>query len=118
MHLFRVCPHCGVKTELVQRANYDMGDTQSPNPGSYVIATCKNCQGVVFGKIDDLYPKRVFGAKKDTLPESILHDYSEALKCFEVGAYKATAVMCRRVVQSSVESKGGEGKDLLEKLMI
>jgi len=91
---------------------------KSPNPGFYVIAQCSDeeCSGFVFGEVDNLYPKSAFPLEKKAFPEPILNDYNEALKCFEVGAFKAAAVICRRVLQYSVEDKGGEGKDLLEKI--
>lgn len=118
MRLFRVCPHCGVKCEFDVLTNYDGSRSRvgCPNPGYYVIARCRNCEGFVFGEVKNLYPKSVFRVQDKILREPILSDYNEVLKCFEVDAFKATAVMCRRVLQFSVEEKGGEGKDLLEKI--
>lgn len=118
MSLFRVCPHCGTKVEFIECADYDArkGFYSCPNLGIYVIARCKNCNGFIFGEKNNLYPKSAFRLEKKAFPKPILSDYNEALRCFEIDAFKATAVMCRRVLQYSVEEKGGEDKDLLEKI--
>jgi hypothetical protein len=60
---------------------------------------------VVRQKIIDFYPKRTPKIDK-SVPANIANDYIEAIKCFDVGAPKASVAMCRRALQSSVVEKG------------
>ena len=45
-----------------------------------------------------------------SVPQGILHDYIEALKAYNVGAYRAAVVMARRALQQAVEDKGASNK--------
>jgi len=41
-----------------------------------------------------------------SLPENVLHDYIEAIKAYDVGAYRATVAMARRALQQALIDKG------------
>ncbi len=43
-------------------------------------------------------------------------DFSEAQKCYNVEAYKAAVVMCRRALEGMTCSMGAEGRTLIEKM--
>ncbi|NJD99512.1 DUF4145 domain-containing protein [Thermococcus sp. LS1] len=45
-----------------------------------------------------------------SVPQEVLHDYIEALKAYNVGAYRAAVVMARRALQQAVEDKGASKK--------
>jgi HEPN domain-containing protein len=61
-------------------------------------------------QITDQYPKRT--PKLDpSIPQDVGNDYVEAIKCFDVGANKASVAMCRRALQTSLIQRGaGKGK--------
>ena len=63
----------------------------------------------------DIYPINIPTAPTD-IPEKIRNIYLEALRCFGVRAWNATATMCRRVIQECIIDKGGEGKDLYHQI--
>lgn len=46
---------------------------------------------------------------------SIIDDFKEAIKCYEIEAYKACVTMCRRSLQSAVVEKWANPDDLLRK---
>jgi len=48
-----------------------------------------------------------------SLPREVLHDYIEALKAYNVGAYRAAVAMARRALQQAAEAKGAPKKDNL-----
>lgn len=99
-----ICPHCDVHSTITFVAGY----------GSHYIYRCDRCEGLVLlimsdssahATIVDQYPKKV--PKLDpAIPTDVASDYIEAVKCFDVGANKASAVMCRRALQTSVIQKG------------
>ena len=63
----------------------------------------------------DYYPKRT--PKMDSsIPESVAEDYAEAIKCFDVGANRASAAMCRRALQSSVLERGAKKAKLRDQI--
>ena len=90
------------------------------------ITQCQNCGGFVLlltqrpvlsdptarHQLEDYYPSgTVDDSVDDAVPEKIACDFSEALRCFHVEAYKATVTMCRRAIQaSSKEFKAAGGK--------
>lgn len=95
-----VCPHCGIYSTISLRTAY----------GSHYIYDCDQCDGLILliienRKIVDQYPKKV--PKLDpAIPTDVASDYIEAVKCFDIGANKASVVMCRRALQTSVIQKG------------
>jgi hypothetical protein len=71
---------------------------------------CDQCEELILlviedKKIIDQYPKKT--PKLDpAIPSDVANDYIEAIKCFDIGANKASLVMCRRALQTSVIQKG------------
>ncbi len=47
------------------------------------------------------------------IPKEVLSDYIEAVKSFNVGAYKAAVAMARRALQQALEDKGAEPRKRL-----
>lgn len=73
---------------------------------------------LILGKnaeLADQYPKKV--PKLDpAIPTDVANDYIEAVKCFDIGASKASAVMCRRALQTSVIQQGATKDKLGEQI--
>lgn len=66
-------------------------------------------------EIIDQYPKRI--PKLDpAIPSDVANDYVEAIKCFDVSACKASVVMCRRALQTSVIGKGASKGHLIDQI--
>ena len=69
-------------------------------------------------EVKDYYPKRT-PKTDESIPAEIADDYKEAVKCFDIGAFKASVVMSRRVIQSSALERGierGKLRDQIDKL--
>ena len=49
-------------------------------------------------------------------PAEVNLDFIEAQKCYDVEAYKATVVMCRRTLETMATLQGATGKNLLAKI--
>ncbi len=63
-------------------------------------------------KWSDAYAVRYEGLFP-SVPEEVFHDYTEAVKCYNVGAYRAAVAMARRALQQAAEAKGASKKDTL-----
>ena len=125
-----VCPHCSVMA------------FHSPVPGAHVETQgdidvicqpvqCEPCKGfgLVIGhrpggsgnnipwEFREYYPP---GKPDDSVdkaaPKDIAADFSEALRCRYIKAYRATAVMCRRSLRASTVEQGGVGRRLIEQI--
>ena len=52
-----------------------------------------------------------------TVPREIFSDYTEAVKCYNIGAYRASVVMSRRALQQALEDRGAtKGNRLLDQI--
>ncbi len=121
------CPHCGrasyfrqvasVYTENVPDGQRVCGATQCQNCQQYLLAIGKRQQGNEPLEYEAHYP---IGQPDDTVaeevPESIAVDFSEALRCFWIKAYRATVTMCRRSLQASCLEKEAKGKQLIDQI--
>ena len=54
--------------------------------------------------------------KWTSVPSSVAEDYVEAIKCFDICANRASVVMCRRALQSSVIEKGAKKDRLVNQI--
>jgi len=52
----------------------------------------------------------------ESVPPEVSADFKEALRCHWVEAYKASVVMCRRALQSSVLALGAKDEKLVEQI--
>jgi len=111
MHkLSQTCPHCGVHSTITLRAAN----------GAHYIYCCDHCEKLfllIAGKDSfiDQYPKRT--PKLDAaIPLDVASDYIEVIKCFDVSAFKASVVMCRRALQTSVIEKGASNGRLIDQI--
>lgn len=113
-----ICPHCHTKCSFFGEG---IGDS--------IVLWCNGCsKGVYFrlknydlpkeyeqtiiidaNKIDGHYPRRVI-AVDPSIPKDIADDYSEATRCIDVKASKATVTQCRRTIQNTCVLKGANPK--------
>lgn len=120
------CPHCGVYSTFRVSAEYG----NQFWGGFAKILGCDHCRQLVYvilgatdtrsGKIAseeilDCYPKRM-PKLEDSIPKNVASDYIEAIKCFDVGANRASASMCRRALQSSVLERGAKKGKLFDQI--
>lgn len=116
------CPYCGVLATI----------TPLQWVGEHCICQCDNpeCEKTFYSKVKNIgetvhtsgnilevdfkiletYPKYV-PKKHVSIPQNIWSDYLEACNCFDVGAFKATVVMCRRMLQNVCLNRGAKKKD-------
>lgn len=131
----RECPYCHNKAQFnylwnqdsvkVFNARLDPTDEKSACQRNDVsVYICCVCGGPLFARAYgdnlsnqklDVYPTNIPFASLD-IPEKIRKIYLEALICFNVSAWNATATMCRRAVQECIIDKGGEGKMLYNQI--
>lgn len=137
-----ICPICGVATSMKpvsiqeQRALlpeesapnrevygkavvYAVTDDEFPHYTSYGIFECQACEKRFVAKKDitdkewiPTYPIP-HRPTAEEIPEPIKSEFEEASVCFAVGAHKACASMCQRVLESLCQNKHLPGLDEL-----
>ena len=132
------CPHCGARVHIEQLWNdyhtYKNGDVEF-----YVSFRCKPCRKLLlktfyfkqnpYSSDTNLEPKgwadkfpimldeELSNEEKEYIPEDVLADYQEALKCKSIGANRASCAMFRRALQSSLVIIGADHKlDLIKQI--
>jgi len=83
---------------------------------------CRHCEAfmlieLINGQLKDsptLIDKKVINIPD--VPENINDDLREAQVCFNVSAYKACVVMCRRAIEQICDDKDAQGKSLFDKI--
>jgi len=83
---------------------------------------CRNCGKMLAVKISEGMVQEVFLIEvsppnlPNSIPQDIRNDFNEAVKCFNIEAYTACVIMCRRTIESFAVIKGAGGSTLYEKL--
>lgn len=67
-------------------------------------------------QVDDHFPKWVQGRDFKVAPSHIADAASEAHRVFSIGAFRATAILCRATLEAVCKDKDAEGKDLFKKI--
>lgn len=82
------------------------------------IGVCNACDepALVYNKGSVIYPSPLPKPTDEGVPELIRVDLDEAKICFSVGAYRAAAVMARRVMQMAAIDKGAKGDKLVTQI--
>lgn len=123
-----VCPHCSFKSYFKPVGTYQeqLPDNRGTNMAS--SAQCESCKKfvLVIGwhgvgqqsfNLQHVYP---LGKPNDDVaqevPTDIRSDFSEALRCKWINAYKACVVMCRRSIQASVIALGAPDDTLVKQI--
>lgn len=123
------CPHCrhmGAFHGLnnIHDASFVGNFEGKAVPITFGIRKCPNrdCSGLVFvsaisGKVARCFPPEIIDFDATNLPDNILRTLEESILCHSVGAYRASALMVRRVLEELCDNKGITGKDLKARLL-
>lgn len=125
-----LCPHCKAICHfkpLCQAWDGDMEWTiqKCDGCGKFILAVYQSsgfvAESPLGGYVPDLVkePSQVYPyfipTYHKSIPKEIGNDYVEALLSYSVGAYNASATMCRRAIQSSAIERGADPKKKLSK---
>lgn len=128
------CPHCRREGTFVRNQNVtDLGWAEPARlpTGQEVLRSgfwagarvCPNpeCRGLVLiqcGPIGGrkVYPPETIDFDAASLPTRIISSLEEAIICHAAGAYRATTLMVRRVLEELCEDRGAKGRDLKARL--
>jgi len=123
------CPHCHKHTSIeAAPATYrdSFGSKQAidalwekRSDERWWIGVCNFCRNpvLVLNNGDTVFPHPMPEPTDETVPLNIRVDLDEAKQCFAVSAWRATAVMARRALQSATIDKGAsKGKQLMAQI--
>lgn len=133
-----LCPHCGAKVHMEKLWN-DFHSFRDGSKEFYVIFRCKPCNKLILktfyfkqnpdstgGNLEAKGWKEQFpvsiddelsGQEKEYIPDQVISDYQEALKCRSIGANRASCSMFRRALQSALVILGSNHKlDLIKQI--
>ena len=121
------CPHCGTmgsfKSELQNSSalqyqkNFVSGGHET---FSASVRVCPNseCTGLVFtlqrhvAESIITLPPELIDFDREDIPQNLLTTLKEAIACHAAGAYRAAAIMVRRLLEEICEDNSAVGKDL------
>ncbi|HWE47508.1 MAG TPA: DUF4145 domain-containing protein [Caulobacteraceae bacterium] len=118
--------HTGAFHGLANIADFTYG--VSTDPKSMMVVSCgmrmcpnRACNTLVFitysgDKILESFPPERIDFDATNLPADILASLEEAIACHAAGAYRATALMVRRVLEELCQAKGTIGNDLKSRI--
>lgn len=117
------CPHCqNVGTFLPTSRGISYYKPNNLGHGANYtsfLRICPNaeCNGLVLtvtrgNKIELIMPNELIDFDSTDLPTKLLETLREAIACHSVGAYRATAMMVRRILEEICDDAGAEGKNL------
>lgn len=128
------CPFCNQRTSLKEAPVYYNDPDYTGYGGgkiknakakwqknaneSWWIGICNFCREpvLVLNDGEKIYPAPLPSPTDSRIPPEVRNDLDEAKKCFSVGAYRASAVMSRRAIQSACIAKGVANKRLVDQL--
>ncbi len=125
------CPHClhvgtfSAATSGLVFAKYLKGNSRTRGVELRAVARiCPNikCKGIVFSvshenRIFKTFPPELIDFDADGLPDRLLTTLQEAISCHAAGAYRASAMMVRRLLEEICDESGATGKDLHTRLI-
>lgn len=126
------CPHCrheGVFARSSNVADFSWSWPERMPTGHTVqrqasagARVCPNqeCRGLILFQRDprtlETFPPESIDFDATALPTRILESLEEAIACHSAGAYRATALMVRRVLEELCEDREATGKNLKDRL--
>jgi len=121
------CPHCHRHTSLTPApVKYRCGghsyttdavwDKDYQN--AWWLGVCNACENpvLVLNKGQKVFPTPLPAPTSEDIPQEIRGDLDEAKICFSATAYRAAAVMARRVIQVAAKDKGATGDKLVSQI--
>jgi len=132
------CPHCGARVHI-EKLWDDYHTFRNRDVEFYVVFRCKPCNKLLMKTFlfkqnrystnenlevkgwDEKFPISfndvLTNEEKEYIPEQVLADYQEALKCKSISANRASCSMFRRSLQSSLVLLGASHKlDLIKQI--
>jgi hypothetical protein len=121
------CKHCEANVEAKTIAVYEENGDEDEPPGRWTFASCPSCQAPMlavqcdFGLgFDDDPPARAFPPRDRQLgwkiPDPIKTAFNEAVVCFKVKAFTASAIMCRKALEGLCAEHGVKEPNLSRSL--
>jgi hypothetical protein len=124
------CPHCrelGSFNTIGTAKSYIKGGKVGPNPvaGTYYAAMriCPNmrCKGLIFVIEDghgplEIEPPQLLDFNPEGLAPRLRQTLTEAVACHGAGAYRAAAMMVRRLLEEICDENNAAGANLHERL--
>lgn len=125
------CPHCShigafpLITRWISYTKSIKGTSKTRVAGVQAgIRKCPNssCNGIVFTLVHGdrellSFPPELIDFDSNGLPPKLLETLKEAISCHAAGAYRAAAMMVRRLLEEICDESGAEGKDLHHRLI-
>ncbi len=126
------CPHCrtmGSFKSVLQDSSSITYQKRSIRPGIFVsfyatIRICPNpdCKGLVStieqgDKLISVHPPELIDFDPKDIPEILLTTLVEAISCHAAGAYRAAAMMVRRLLEEICDDNSAHGDNLHRRLM-
>lgn len=124
------CPHCrelGSFTTIGNARGYRKSGHYGPNSVTYEyfasIRLCPNmaCRGTVFviegpQGVAEIEPPQLLDFNSENLPARLQETLKEAIACHAAGAYRAAAMMVRRLLEEICEENNAAGANLHQRL--
>jgi len=120
--MFIVCPYCKIGVESSVVAHAERSGVMR------AVLACPNCMEHCYaefrGDTDRKTGKAVWHVmhpvappiQSPAIPENVQRDYNEATACLAIGAYRASAAMCRRALESSAIERGASKARLVDQV--
>jgi hypothetical protein len=123
------CPHCrelgsfNSLTGIQFAKNGAIGPHRQVHAYIATIRICPNqkCKGIIFiidgpNGLEEIEPPQLLDFNQDNLPPELRATLIEAVACHAAGAYRAAALMVRRLLEEICTLNGAKGNNLHEKL--
>jgi hypothetical protein len=128
------CPHCqsvGIFQSAVPRGvRYGKSlSSTSKTRSAEILASIKfcpnkECGGIVFALseaygstvVDHIFPPELLGFDPSNLPDALVRTLKEALLCHSQGAYRASTMMVRRLLEELCHENEVSGHNLHERI--
>jgi len=121
------CPHCHKHTSLTPAPIHYKCQGVTRKTGAHWkkedqiiwwMGVCNSCNEpvLVLNQGETVYPYPLPSPSENRIPDHIRNDLDESKICFSVKAYRASAVMSRRAMQSACIDKGATKEKLVEQL--
>ncbi len=125
------CPHClhvgtfSAATSGLEWTKYQKGQSRTRGRLMHAcLRVCPNpqCDGIIFTissghEFVRVLPPELIDFDAEGLPAELLATLQEAISCHAAGAYRASAMMVRRLLEEICDESGATGKDLHARLI-
>jgi hypothetical protein len=124
------CPHClhigtfPAATSGLQWTKYLKGPSEVARSMSAFARICPNtqCNGIIFTVSSGrefvfVLPPEMINFDAEELPAKLLATLKEAISCHAAGAYRASAMMVRRLLEEICDESGATGNNLHARLI-